>query len=496
MATLPLEIYLLILPLLSATSLVAFAQTNRYFRNLINPDRELLVNRLLELECLPQYGGGEVTINAKAKIIVPSGLVAYACTRCLRIVPHTHFDNHALLRLRFRKPPPGSRVAGKSGGWVSGNAKTRGLHRQAELRSDTLENWMRRIDPATHSTAEWKALYHIGTDRRRRWCNECKFVTGVWARASSYRSGWESSLRTSNIGPVDVPVIKGRHRRCHDSTERFFWDLFPLADDAECPWRFQVHRRENCDWWTLWWIRCPGCTVWQEVAAFRRGQGSAVKATPSDPEFSLEGGQAQFEHWRCNHCFVAEHGEEELWWELMEFWEEKVDYEVTMFRSNLEDTFGVLDWIEDATEGRYSWASILAMDSISSPQPLTEVPTGRELQEVTDDSARRQYYMILKRWYHTLDHPEEVLGRLLNENFFRSWIDGYEVLEKRVKKLLRRTQMLQQDRSILIRYALDGEGLDERQEEALCSAMADCTDLPGFCYSFSKLFIAHQRLNY
>lgn len=41
----------------------------------------------------------------------------YACSICLRLRGHTHFDNHSILRLRTPKPPPSSRAATKLTSW-------------------------------------------------------------------------------------------------------------------------------------------------------------------------------------------------------------------------------------------------------------------------------------------------------------------------------------------------------------------------------------------
>jgi hypothetical protein len=209
------------------------------------------VNRLLELECLPEYGG-EVTINKHAKIIVSPGRVSYACTRCVKIIPHTRFDNHGLLRLQFRKPPPESGVGQQLCGWISGDAKAQGLKRQADLRNDTLENWILQNFSPDISHATLIELFKIGSTRHRRACNESKFLTGFWAQnAGVENQGWRGKYRNSNIGTAEVPVVKGRQRRCHDSTGRYFYGLFPVADDAEYPWRRKIYREENCDWWTL-----------------------------------------------------------------------------------------------------------------------------------------------------------------------------------------------------------------------------------------------------
>ena len=455
MISLPIDIQVLILPFLTSTSLISLSQTNQHFRQLIDPQRKQFVNRLLELECLPEYGG-EVTINEHAKIIIPSGTVSYACTHCLKIIPHTRFDNHALLRLRFRKPPPESRASQQLCGWVSGDAKAQGLKKQADLRNDTLRNWIWQNSSSGIPESKLLEFYKIGTTRNRRICNECKFITGFWSRNAGIRSqSWRGKHRNSNIGTARVPVVKGRQRRCHDSTERYFWSLFPIAADAEYPWRWKIYREENCDWWTLWSIRCPGCAMWQERAAFRKGCGYGVKATPADPD---EWRQAcwdgpHFEEWRCNRCFATSVGNDELGRQLLAFWKRLVDFEISVFNQLLPVGWYAVGAIENATEKKYSWAQIVKKDSVSS-QLLRRIPTAEEVAKM-DVEQRRHYYRILKRWLNNLDDPATVLGDLMDRHWFRRWLNEYEILEKRIEDLETYTKILEADPGKLVRFALN-----------------------------------------
>ncbi|KUJ08672.1 uncharacterized protein LY89DRAFT_724718 [Mollisia scopiformis] len=456
MISLPLDIQVLILPFLTSTSLISLSQTNHHFRHLIDPQRKQFLDRLLELECLPEYGG-EITINEHAKIIVPSEPVSYACTHCLKIIPHTRFDNHALLRLRFRKPPPESRVRQRLCDWTSGDAKARGLKRQADLRNDTLENWINQNFASDITVSRLQELYKIGTHRNRRLCNECKFTTGFWARNAGVRSqSWRGKSRSSNIGTANVPVVKGRQRRCHDSTERYFPGLFPVAADAEYPWRWKIYREENCDWWTLWSIRCPGCGTWQERAAFRKGSGYGVKATPADPdEFRQAGWDGpHFEDWRCNSCFVTSVGKEELGRQLFAFWKKLADFEITMFNQLLPVGWYAVDGIERATEGKHSWEQIVKQDSVSS-QLLRRIPDGKEIAKM-DVEQRRHYYGVLKRWLDGLDGPTAVLSEVMDRHWFRPWSKEYLILEKRIEDLGACTKILEADTDRLVRFALDG----------------------------------------
>jgi len=456
MISFPVEIQLLILPLLTPSSLISLSQTSQYFRQLIDPQKKHFVNQLLEQECLPKYGG-EVTINPQAKLIIPPGTVSYACTHCLKIIPHTHFDNHALLRLRFRKPPPEARATQNICGWTSGNAKTQGLMRQAGLRNDTLRSWVKQNSSSGIPESKLVELYKIGTSRNRRMCNECKFMTGFFSRNIGVKYEWRVKHRNTSVGTAMVPVVKGRQRRCHDSTERYFYGLFPVASDTEYPWRYKNYREENCDWWTLWSIRCPGCAIWQERAAFRKGNGYGVKATPADSDEWRQVGWdgPHFEDWRCNRCLVTSAGKEELGNQLLAFWKRLAGFEISMFKNLLPAGWYDVEAIEFATERKYSWRQIVKEDSIFS-QSFTEIPTAKKIADM-DIEKRRHYYRIFKRWFDNLEDPEAILGGLLNNKHgFRRWSTDYEILEKRIKDLEICTKILEADPDKLVRYALDG----------------------------------------
>lgn len=364
MLLLPIDIQVLIISFLTSASLVALAQSNRHSRRLIDPQREQFVNRLLELECLPEHGG-EATVNEHAKIIVPQETVSYVCANCLKILHHTHFDNHALLRLRFRKPPPESRASQNLCGWVGGDTKARALKRQADLRNDTLGDWTSQNSSSGLSNSKLIDLYKIGSKRNRRLCNECKFIPGFWSRNAGVRSQtWRGKNRNSNIGTATVPVVKGRQRRFHDSTERYFWGLIPRAPDADYPFRWEIYREENCDWWTLWHILCPGCTAWRERAGFRKGGGYGVKATLADPDVWRQDGWdgPHFEEWRCNKCLEKSSGVEELSRQLLKFWKRIVEYEISLFNRLLVGGWFPFIGIEQVSNNQHSWEQIVRSD--------------------------------------------------------------------------------------------------------------------------------------
>ncbi|KAF5561069.1 cyclin-like f-box [Fusarium phyllophilum] len=113
----PNEIQCQIIRLLDPVGLISLSQSSRYFRRLINPQKRHLVERLLQVELLPEHGGPTLTFRSRDSKLEPSWQdeawesMRWACTDCLRLLPHKCFDNQSLLRLGYRKPFPQSDAA-------------------------------------------------------------------------------------------------------------------------------------------------------------------------------------------------------------------------------------------------------------------------------------------------------------------------------------------------------------------------------------------------
>ena len=108
--SLPTELQCAIYRLLDPISLIAISQTNARLRALIDPQAGHFVERLLALETHPQYGGPLLSFRARDNRLTPEysksrwSPMRWACCRCMRLLPHTSFDNHAILQLAYRKP--------------------------------------------------------------------------------------------------------------------------------------------------------------------------------------------------------------------------------------------------------------------------------------------------------------------------------------------------------------------------------------------------------
>jgi hypothetical protein len=210
---------------------------------------------------------------------------------------------------------------------MSGDAKAQGLKRQADMRVDTLENWMSQhpdwqesamltLEEHNKLRIQLEGLYKVGMCRNKRKCITCKFASGFYSRHTS-----------TNSGTALVPVIKGRQHAFHDPSERFFPGLFPY--DKQYPPKRKVYREQEMtvEYWTLYSIRCLGCGNWQEMANFRKGSGGGYKSKPEDPPYWRMPGWTgpKFEEWRCNTCIITSSGKDELSRLLLAYWKSFAD---------------------------------------------------------------------------------------------------------------------------------------------------------------------------
>jgi hypothetical protein len=124
--SLSVELQRFIIRLLDPIGLFSLSQASRYFRRTINPTRAEQIERFLALECLPEYGGDRPAILPLDRDQIVAGpdwntdswqQSRWACAFCLRLLSHTHFDNHFLLRRRYRKPSPRSPAATALTAW-------------------------------------------------------------------------------------------------------------------------------------------------------------------------------------------------------------------------------------------------------------------------------------------------------------------------------------------------------------------------------------------
>ncbi|SPN99247.1 related to putative protein [Cephalotrichum gorgonifer] len=377
LSLLPMELQFSIIRHLDPIGLISLSQTSSHFRLVVSPKKKDFAERLLQLELLPEQGGPTPTFRSRDNYISPGPLdpewndILWACTSCLRLLPHLYFDNNSILRLGYRKPSPlifdprhavttwepaGHRVSrrpkkGKTGDDALREDKkqrlrysicvTRGrgtAHRaqpplsnslstllasgmagisqttQAEFDALTPEEKLRIYD----DNAEVIERERCGNKRHLRKCNECRYQHGD---LRPHLNGRGRRLKTSKmpILPSRRTVTFGMH------LDRWFPGFSDALENRRPGYNallYQAIYREGARDrpMALYMARCPGCECWQELRNLRIGGDflhwkpnvatgySRSETTPEEWSRS----EASLDESRCNACFAAENGREAL----------------------------------------------------------------------------------------------------------------------------------------------------------------------------------------
>ncbi|KAJ5860184.1 uncharacterized protein N7529_007494 [Penicillium soppii] len=156
-----------------------------------------------------------------------------------------------------------------------------------------------------------------GFKRHLRKCNECRFQ----CREISIRIGprYGGSLKR---GTAKVPIVPSRRLPFASALDRYFPNIatiFEMKRPAKNAPVKRLYRMETSDSpWTLYMIRCPGCSHWQEQRAFRFGgkpQHWTPIANPQLPSRNWDKSEitpSLIDGLICNHCYAKEHGRKEL----------------------------------------------------------------------------------------------------------------------------------------------------------------------------------------
>lgn len=311
--SLPQEILCVIFPLLDPIALISLSQVSQYFRQLIDPQREHFVHRLLALELIPAHGGPVPIHHVRTRRLEPSlqdaaawSNIRFACAGCLKIRSHIHFGDPAISRRGLRKPPPGSRAASQLCGWDSGSTRAKALRQQARRQAEALKlaRWRaiqhrstRQMpdDPdeamAIEQEEERAELELCGLDRERRKCNECMYQQGFWGR-----------LDRPSEGPARLPIAKSRSQWYPHKVERYFPGFLLEDGGLELSLGGSLGRSAVFD---IWMARCPHCGIWQELAAFLLESPSELYKKPDAS---------------CHKCRFARTGLVDFSNTLREFW--------------------------------------------------------------------------------------------------------------------------------------------------------------------------------
>ena len=404
--SLPIEILGFIFSSLDPIGLISASQTNTKFRAVIQPKRTHFVERLLQLEC-GEAGGGTPIFRAKDNNIKPGfedkekwNQMRWACSLCLKLLPHTDFSNQYLLRLQYRKPIPESRAEKAFTSWKpfrGENAAMMQEKREARADAEEQDRAIRRryniaVNTEAHSVffheglgtqrlqerklkvfqdsgmgtfqglrgydymtiteeEEWWLLTHeiqlmegekCGFKRHLRKCNECRFQRHEIANRTfsfSYRDDRNEPVLQ---GTAKVPIVTSRTLQFPGATERWFPDIFDILDIDE-PTAGVNKPTDPSDIvptvthpWTMYVVRCPECSTWQELRAFRFADmfnGWAPKTAQMSHGVGarnwngMEINEDFLNNLQCNHCYASEHGREKLGQELVKWLSASLFYE-------------------------------------------------------------------------------------------------------------------------------------------------------------------------
>jgi hypothetical protein len=333
--SLPSELQCAIFRLLDPSALINASQTCTKFRATINPRRQHFVERLLVLECLEEFGGQHVKFQARNNDQEPAWDdtkvkdMRWTCVHCMRLLPHQHFDNHSLLRLKFRKPEPGSPAALPITTWEPmGHASTKAASkRRRETRQQEMKSLLHKYTRAVtlppretrttqpleerlislrearmedfeemtfsefenltsdqeidllESVARSIELQICGYRRAQRGCNECRYQLGDLRShiAVNAQPNPPAEYQTgANSGTPNVPIVKSRRIAYGNRVSRYFPGYMndSPAHKPGCSRApvFTIYRDNACEaWYTNYMIRCPGCSSWKEMAEYRCG---------------------------------------------------------------------------------------------------------------------------------------------------------------------------------------------------------------------------------
>jgi hypothetical protein len=313
----PDEIFVHVVKQLDPITLITLSQTSQSWRALINPNRHDYNQRLLALELAPEYGGIVPLFDEDSQTLSPPcespewKLNKYACCGCMKLLSHMMFDNDAVLRPAYRKPPPGSVEANKTNltDWepMEPSLRWRRIQERVAVSEAEREKWLRAVQrkrewqPSSQpSPTPWGPRYQAGYDsqnqkyiigngRQKRRCIECQRQSGRLARVPSHPRHLHSSYHC-----WELTAVPSRHLKI---TSYFEWE-FPSLIQWLPPDQVPTHCRTSDLPLTLYVIHCPSCKKWQESLAFRL------------PDLSIRGFRCEEEledPLLCNDCHLETH---------------------------------------------------------------------------------------------------------------------------------------------------------------------------------------------
>lgn len=404
MGSLPTEVLCSIFRLLDPIGLISASQADSKFRSIIQPNQTHFVERLLQLECGKQ--GGDCpsfqTLNSPILTNEEWNGMRWACGLCKRLLPHTVFGNSYLLNLQYRKPLPGSSAADAYTSWEptqdrnptmaqmrhiqqfnakEGSKKIKRRynlavkpyrHRNPDItlgdltarlkifqdsemttfQELTLEKYEKLTNEEEQALLDQEARLiedmHSGYKRHLRKCNECCFQGRLM---SSPANEWHYGKKEQ--GTATVSMVTSRRLLFASALGRHFPNVVSIFKTAKpagnLPIRLMNERDIFTTPWTMYMIRCPGCSDWHEERAFRIGS-SFPRWTPIyNPASGLRNWNwkrvtpAFVDNLRCNHCCARDNGRKKLGEDLVEWLTFCLIDERLRLSAYLSDGWGRLD---------------------------------------------------------------------------------------------------------------------------------------------------------
>ncbi|KAK4119086.1 hypothetical protein N657DRAFT_582486 [Parathielavia appendiculata] len=321
----PPEVVQQIVRQLDPISLIALSQTSKSWRAFISPIQHDYVQRLLALELMPEHGGIVPMFDELSQKLCPPWDGSewksnkYACCGCMKLQSHMMFDNHAILRRPYRKPPPWSVEAEKAAitDWepLEPSARWRRIQaREARVREEQ-RKWARIV--------EWRRDYVIGnrtgyqfplaardhpdedeeypvrayltgTARQKRRCIECKRLLNIRTRPPC-------TIEVT-VSPTATAVIS-RQGLFLSMWDRHFPGLVEPPPPEERPrvWRsFRGSRPALGLFLNVYVVFCRFCKKWLMDSAFRNWKLQEWE-WPLPARFTID-------PLICNRCYLESGG--------------------------------------------------------------------------------------------------------------------------------------------------------------------------------------------
>ena len=369
--SLPGEIQDSIYRLLDPIGLISLSQASSRLRRTIQPTKTHFVERLLALECLPEFGGPPYVFHPRGNKVDPDfdqpewDSIRLACSGCLRLLHHINFTHQYIARRGFRKPIPGSPAEELITSWepsLRGNnwgkrhwqhriqsglaAKEREVLEQYRMaltghrtaRSGALDFEMRLLrfrdsgmesfqdmtidefqnlsDEEERELLDKEAhaieLQTCGYDRRLRKCNECRYQ----AKEQPWRWNHGRYIFTWRI-----PVLHKCRLPYRLESDRWFPGFLDKIHNHH-PNRvvgdILKDRKEELS--SIYSARCPCCQRWQEGRALHlcsKATADIIEAQgetdrKGKPLWTQDSKGIDVKTIRCNDCILKQDGREEL----------------------------------------------------------------------------------------------------------------------------------------------------------------------------------------